>query len=53
MKCPECKRPLRWVGDEIFEEDTYTYLETVLDCCKCNIDVIKKNYTYNKETDLK
>lgn len=48
MKCPECNDLLRWVGDELFDENTYKYLETVLDCSKCNIDVIKKVYIYKE-----
>lgn len=40
MKCPECNKELRWVGDEVILDDNI--LETVYDCHECFIDVIKR-----------
>jgi DNA-directed RNA polymerase subunit RPC12/RpoP len=39
MKCPECSQEMRWVGDQLIEEDSI--LQMVYDCQKCKIDVIK------------
>jgi uncharacterized protein with PIN domain len=38
MKCPECNKELRWVGDQSVEENI---IQLVYDCDDCNIEVIK------------
>lgn len=39
MKCPECNKQMRWVGDDLIEEDSI--IQSLFDCSVCKIDVIK------------
>lgn len=43
LKCPECNKEMRWIGDDFIEEDRI--LQTVYDCDDCQIDVIKNQKT--------
>jgi hypothetical protein len=38
MKCPECEKEMRWVGDQTVDEDIVQYVH---DCSDCDIEVIK------------
>jgi DNA-directed RNA polymerase subunit RPC12/RpoP len=38
MKCPECEKEMKWIGDnEDTNEDTYSYYA----CDDCKIDLFK------------